>query len=287
MMINDKMTNIKILTCLVAFLAFAGFQAGAAVVNTDWYSVFADEFSGEPTGNADQGLLDKGWTFEGTYNYIKQSGGGEVWMESATSGSCALVSPKITFTQGTEYYVQAYGTNNTYQWAEHFSISDDSLGNDVIVQYRKNDKRVQIMLRYNRGSWIYLPTFYTYTNTPDYSLIINSTTLDLWVGGQQVDLNGSDPGMSYTHSFAPSVASAGFVMKLMARPNGSTAVMKYAQAAQILTAQKLILNCTDVWSEGYGLKADLNKDCEVNFKDFAEFAEAWLLCNNPDPADCL
>ncbi|OHB57754.1 MAG: hypothetical protein A2Y12_18250 [Planctomycetes bacterium GWF2_42_9] len=208
-------------------------QAGAAMVNSDWGIVFEDSFDGQPTGNADQGLLNKGWTFEGTYDYIKRSGGGEVWMQSATSGSCALVSPKVSFAQGTEYYVESYGTNNTYQWSEHFSISDDSLGNDVVVQFRKSDKRVQIMLRYNRGSWIYLPVFYTYTNSPSFSLIIDSANLDLWVAGQQVDLNDAAEGMSYGHSFTQSVADSGFVMKLMDRPNGSTAVMKYSTYAGI------------------------------------------------------
>lgn len=32
---------------------------------------------------------------------------------------------------------------------------------------------------------------------------------------------------------------------------------------------------------------DLNKDCYVNFADFAEFAQGWLICTNPQDQSCL
>jgi hypothetical protein len=39
--------------------------------------------------------------------------------------------------------------------------------------------------------------------------------------------------------------------------------------------------CDEVQNLGWGLTADLNKDCTVNLGDFAEVASTWLLCNDP------
>lgn len=38
-------------------------------------------------------------------------------------------------------------------------------------------------------------------------------------------------------------------------------------------------NCQDIWSHGSGLAADLDQNCHVNLKDFALFADAWLVDN--------
>lgn len=45
-------------------------------------------------------------------------------------------------------------------------------------------------------------------------------------------------------------------------------------------------NCSQVAAAGVTLAADLNKDCEINFADFALIAQNWLKCNNPEDADC-
>jgi len=37
----------------------------------------------------------------------------------------------------------------------------------------------------------------------------------------------------------------------------------------------------------YYLPADLNKDCHVDFKDFAEFALFWLDCTDPNDPTCF
>lgn len=42
--------------------------------------------------------------------------------------------------------------------------------------------------------------------------------------------------------------------------------------------------CEDIQAMGNALLMDFNGDCIVNFKDFAEFADKWLTCN--DPAGC-
>lgn len=44
-------------------------------------------------------------------------------------------------------------------------------------------------------------------------------------------------------------------------------------------------NCND--SLSYHLKADINKDCKVDFKDFALFAEGWSKCTDPTDSNCL
>ena len=46
-------------------------------------------------------------------------------------------------------------------------------------------------------------------------------------------------------------------------------------------------NCAEVWTYGYGLKADLNRDCRVDFRDFATFSSYWLNCNDPYDTNCL
>lgn len=44
--------------------------------------------------------------------------------------------------------------------------------------------------------------------------------------------------------------------------------------------------CYGVWQSGFGVEADLNRDCYVDVLDLAEFAGDWLRCNNPDDAGC-
>jgi len=50
---------------------------------------------------------------------------------------------------------------------------------------------------------------------------------------------------------------------------------------------KLPATCQEVWMSPFtGDKADVNKDCKVDFKDFAELAEDWSLCYDPDTDNC-
>ena len=44
--------------------------------------------------------------------------------------------------------------------------------------------------------------------------------------------------------------------------------------------------CSQVWSYGYGLRSDINKDCRVNFADFALMAADWLKCLSADWLKC-
>jgi len=38
-------------------------------------------------------------------------------------------------------------------------------------------------------------------------------------------------------------------------------------------------NCVQIWSSGLGMEADFNRDCVVNFEDFAVWALEWSQCN--------
>ncbi|HBG25622.1 MAG: hypothetical protein A2Y10_01215 [Planctomycetes bacterium GWF2_41_51] len=42
-----------------------------------------------------------------------------------------------------------------------------------------------------------------------------------------------------------------------------------------------ILTCEQIWEAGQGMPGDLNKDCIIDFLDFAEFAEQYMMSNNP------
>jgi len=46
-------------------------------------------------------------------------------------------------------------------------------------------------------------------------------------------------------------------------------------------------DCDDVWAYGYGLIADINKNCRIDLADFAKLAQDWLLCNDPTDPSCI
>ncbi|MCJ7729608.1 MAG: LamG domain-containing protein, partial [Sedimentisphaerales bacterium] len=41
------------------------------------------------------------------------------------------------------------------------------------------------------------------------------------------------------------------------------------------------INCADVWDRGLGLDGDLDRDCDVDFYDYAIFGSQWMLCDDP------
>ena len=45
--------------------------------------------------------------------------------------------------------------------------------------------------------------------------------------------------------------------------------------------------CEEAWEYGYGIAADANKNCIIDFGDFALFALGWLDCNDPNEINCL
>jgi hypothetical protein len=47
------------------------------------------------------------------------------------------------------------------------------------------------------------------------------------------------------------------------------------------------LSCKDLWDIGLGNPADLNKDCKIDFYDFAIFAKDWGKCNDPQDPHCM
>ena len=45
-------------------------------------------------------------------------------------------------------------------------------------------------------------------------------------------------------------------------------------------------NCPEVWAGEYGIKEDLDKDCDVDLADFALLESSWLRCNDPTDTNC-
>ncbi len=44
-------------------------------------------------------------------------------------------------------------------------------------------------------------------------------------------------------------------------------------------------DCAEFWDRVGGIAADIDKDCDVDFRDFASLALDWLLCNDPGSSD--
>jgi len=59
-----------------------------------------------------------------------------------------------------------------------------------------------------------------------------------------------------------------------ARPEDD--VVSYYDVDYVEVSYILPSECNHVWALGFGLPTDYNRDCVVNFKDFAFFAEDWL-----------
>jgi hypothetical protein len=64
-------------------------------------------------------------------------------------------------------------------------------------------------------------------------------------------------------------------------------VVSYYDVDYIEVSRIFPSECGHFWALGYGLSTDYNRDCLVNFKDFAFFAEDWLECNDPNSANCI
>lgn len=45
-------------------------------------------------------------------------------------------------------------------------------------------------------------------------------------------------------------------------------------------------NCEELWDRGMGIAADIDRDCDVDFRDFAGLAMDWMLCNDPCDPSC-
>jgi hypothetical protein len=45
-------------------------------------------------------------------------------------------------------------------------------------------------------------------------------------------------------------------------------------------------SCHGVWQSGFGIEADLNRDCYVDIIDLVKFAGDWLRCNDPNDLSC-
>jgi hypothetical protein len=55
----------------------------------------------------------------------------------------------------------------------------------------------------------------------------------------------------------------------------------------VLAPVGLASTCEEKWQLGLGSAVDLNRDCQVNFKDFIEIVNEWQQCNNPVDFNCI
>ena len=62
--------------------------------------------------------------------------------------------------------------------------------------------------------------------------------------------------------------------------------VSYYDVDYVVVKNILPSDCNEVLALGKGLSTDYNKDCVVNFADFAFFADNWLKCNNPEDQNC-
>ncbi|AQQ08877.1 hypothetical protein L21SP3_00670 [Sedimentisphaera cyanobacteriorum] len=46
-------------------------------------------------------------------------------------------------------------------------------------------------------------------------------------------------------------------------------------------------SCHGVWQAGFGMEADINRDCTVNIQDLILFAEKFLTCTDPSNENCI
>jgi hypothetical protein len=82
-------------------------------------------------------------------------------------------------------------------------------------------------------------------------------------------------------------ANAGLLLHCTTQPVndigffGSKEAGSYSPALIVAYSYIPPKTCAEVWAAGLGKKGDLNQDCIIDFKDFAEFAAQWLMNNNP------
>ena len=69
-------------------------------------------------------------------------------------------------------------------------------------------------------------------------------------------------------------------------PNASY-VLVATNGVEIVGITEMVTSCQSAINAGYGLAADLNKDCHVNLQDIALLAIDWLKCNNPEDSNCV
>lgn len=53
-----------------------------------------------------------------------------------------------------------------------------------------------------------------------------------------------------------------------------------------ITVYRKPVDCAQARGDGWGLQADLNQDCHVEWADFGIFASQWQQCMEPDTAGC-
>jgi len=86
--------------------------------------------------------------------------------------------------------------------------------------------------------------------------------------------------------------NSGLLIKYIGTPPDSVANYYGSDASDANYCPLLIIGylpgqtCNTLWQQDLGYAPDFNKDCKVDFKDFAVLVENWLLCYDPNVNNC-
>ncbi len=95
-------------------------------------------------------------------------------------------------------------------------------------------------------------------------------------------------GLGSVHPANGGLALKGYLdeVRIYADRRGNSAFLDFQDIQKIYSVD-MMTDCQSVLDAGFGIKSDLNGDCDVNFRDFVLLAENWLKCNNPQDVNCI
>jgi hypothetical protein len=196
--------------------------------------------------------------------------GPDVWSTNPLDGMNSVGTPEAERISA--------GTLNLFPRSQVISINE---ADGLIIKLRNYENG-------NPVKKIYLQVTYQQSHAP--------TGIAVWTGwgkaGTPQIFTASSVLVSSSEVKTGGWITAAYEIKLHPNPAAETIGLRFdgypANVDQVVidTLCTKPANCTEVWELGLGMQMDFNHDCYVNMLDFAEFAEVWLVCNNPEDANC-
>jgi len=227
------MKNLVLIVVMAIVVCFTAADiAFAEEIYGSWDVNFVDEFAGasDPCAadpNFDIGLLANGWEFATGLTEAKRTGGGKVVI-SCDNGDVGelYTTDYFSFADApVEFYVEDVDSDNSSSLLDMFRLIDANGLNQVDVYFRENDGKVILRVTEQGGA---VNELYNQaeaapiSSTPDFSVVLTSSTLGFYINGSRIDINGPNtPGYNYLHSFPASAAQSGFKMRLLVRGAGA------------------------------------------------------------------
>ena len=218
------------------------------------------------------------------------------WSEATNKIYAAVVVPDTT-----HFFTDSYDASwDSSDRIEVFSQGDASGGayttgtSDAAQQYFVGHKTIA-----TGGSWVSWANGFVFMGVPDpnfeYAVSINGNNLVYEVGVQMYDNYAGRPG-SEGDTIITDLSLGkvvGFDIVVDAR-RGNNLEEFGVLAANLLTGKSAnasnfqtytLIEQAECGALGY-LDGDANRDCYVDFNDFAELALDWLQCNEPTDLSC-